>query len=141
MGINAVAPPSRTANKSRVIVARITFLLNTNRSPAMRIFQVLVSFWSLFSVVRRISRTRRKNANAQPAPSRYTNENPTYATKNPLRAGPTTDPIWKTLLFQVTAFANASRGTRVGKNELRAAQLNVRTAAPMKRSRSDASSK
>ena len=41
--------------------------------------------------------------------------------------GPTTDPIWKKLLFQVTAFEKASRDTRVGKNELRAAHANVRT--------------
>src|SRR5882724_13195753 len=97
----------------------------------MRLFQVLASLWSLFCVLRRMSRTSRKNKNAQSASSRYTNAKPTYATKNPLRAGPTTDPIWKTLLFHVTAFANESRGTRVGKNELRAAQLNVRADAPM----------
>ena len=42
--------------------------------------------------------------------------------------GPTTDPIWKMLLFQVTAFEKASRDTSVGKNELRAAQANVRAA-------------
>src|SRR5215475_12012508 len=113
----------------------MTFLLNTNRSPAIRLFHVLASLWSLFCALRRMSRTRRKNENEQRASRTYTNENPTYATKNPLRAGPTTDPIWKTLLFQVTAFANASRGTRVGKNELRAAQLNVRTDAPMNKSR------
>ena len=40
--------------------------------------------------------------------------------------GPTTDPIWKTLLFQVTALAKASRDTNVGKNELRAAHPKVR---------------
>src|SRR5215217_8117393 len=101
----------------------------------MRLFHVLPPVCSLFCVLRRISRTRRKKENEQSASSRYTNENPRYATRNPLKAGPTTDPIWKTLLFQVTAFANASRGTRVGKNELRAAQLNVRADGPMKRSR------
>ena len=55
----------------------------------------------------------------------YTNGNPMCATKKPLIAGPTTEPIWNTLLFQVTAFENASRGTKVGKKELRAAQLKV----------------
>jgi len=59
----------------------------------MRLFHVLASLWSLFCVLRRMSTTRRKNENEQSASSRYTNENPTYATKNPLKAGPTTDPI------------------------------------------------
>src|SRR3954467_6362977 len=101
----------------------------------MRLFHVLASLLSLFCVLRRMSRISRKNANAQRASSRYTNGNPTHARKNPLKAGPTTDPIWKMLLFQVTAFANASRGTNVGKNALRAAQLNVRADAPTKRSK------
>src|SRR4029077_9959715 len=106
-----------------------------NRSPAMRLFQVLASVRSGLCVLRRISRTRRKNAKAQSASSRYTNGKPTYATKKPPTAGPTTDPIWKTLLFHVTAFANASRGTKVGKNELRAVQLKVRADAPRNRRR------
>src|SRR5438034_10405178 len=124
--MSAVAPPSRTANKSSVIVARITFLTNTNRSPATRLFHVLASVRSRICLLRLIGKTRRKKANAHSASSRYTNGNPTYATSNPLRAGPTTDPIRNTLLFQVTALAKASRGTKVGKNELRAAQLNRR---------------
>ena len=48
---------------------------------------------------------------------------------NPPSAGPSTQLIWNMLLFQVTAFAKISRGTRVGKKELRAAQPNVRTDA------------
>src|SRR5262249_9179242 len=101
----------------------------------MRLFQVFVSVRSRTCLLRRIGTTRRKNANAHSVSSRYTNGKPIYATSNPLTAGPTTDPIWKTLLFHVTAFANASRGTRVGKKELRAVQLNVRADAPIKRSR------
>src|ERR1700757_1099142 len=101
----------------------------------MRLFHVFASVRSRTCLLRRIGKTKRKNANAHSASSRYTKGNPTYATNNPLRAGPATHPIWKTLLFQVTALANASRGTNVGKNELRAAQLNVRAHAPRNRSR------
>ncbi len=46
--------------------------------------------------------------------------------RKPTSAGPTTLLTWKRLLFQVTALAKISRGTRVGKNELRAAQPKVR---------------
>src|SRR5438094_8663085 len=101
----------------------------------MRLFHVFASVRSRTCLLRRIGKTKRKNANAHSASSRYTNGNPTYATNNPLMAGPTTHPIRKTLLFQVTALANASRGTSVAKNELHADQLNVRGIAQTKRSR------
>ena len=54
IGISAVAPPSNTANKSKVIVARITFLRNTKRTPAMRLFQVFASLRSRACLLRRI---------------------------------------------------------------------------------------
>src|SRR5439155_25082856 len=97
----------------------------------MRLFHVLASVRSRTCVVRRIGRTRRKNENAQSASSRYANGNPTYATSNPLPAGPTTDPIGKTLFVQVTALENASREPSVGENALRAVQGKVRATTPI----------
>src|SRR6184192_832413 len=70
IGISAVAPPSSTANRSSVMVARITFLRSTNRIPAIRLFQVLAPVWSRTCVLRWIGTTRRKKENAQRASSR-----------------------------------------------------------------------
>ncbi len=39
------------------------------------------------------------------------------------------------LLFQVTAFANVSRGTSLGKKDARAAQPNVRAVAEIRSTR------
>ena len=49
-----------------------------------------------------------------------------WATSKPPIPGPTTEPIWKKLLFHVTALEKAFRGTSVGKNDARAAQPNER---------------
>ena len=61
--------------------------------------------------------------------------NPIRTMSNPPAAGPSTQLIWKMLLFQVTALANVSRGTSVGKKELRAAQPKVRIEAESSRRR------
>ena len=51
-GIRIVAPPSSTANRSSVIVPRITFVRQTNRTPSVRLRNVAGSL-AAFSVGRR----------------------------------------------------------------------------------------
>ena len=60
-GNSATDPPNRTANKSSVMVARITFRPNTNSIPAAKLRQVLCSLLCRACGARGMGNANRKN--------------------------------------------------------------------------------
>src|SRR3954464_11573773 len=105
MGNSAVAPPSRTANRSRVIVARISRVEKTKRTPARKDRSVSGS------AERSTGRSRMPATRAAPQPQQnalilYAQvARPVQAMINPPSVGPVIDATCQPLLFQVTAFA------------------------------------
>src|SRR6516165_5483724 len=120
MGKSAVAPPSSTAKRSIVMVARISFVFQTKRIPARSEYQV--------AAVNRRSATRGLTepikapaARQQAAVPRYAPAaRPVAAMTSPPIAGPATDAICQPLLFQVTALLRISGGTIWGTRDQRA---------------------
>src|SRR5262245_29777418 len=126
IGNSAVAPPSSTANRSSVIVARISSVRKTKRTPASR--EASDGASDARSAGRgRIVATSPAQVRAQAAASRYASPaRPARAISSPPSAGPVTAAICQPLLFQVTALASSDSGTTSGTRDHRAGALSAR---------------
>ena len=130
-GIRIVAPPSSTANRSSEIVARMIGVRQTNRTPSVRLRNVAGSRGRSDAGVRTRSRvSRRMNDSAHATSITYAAVTP-HSSTTPAIAGPTTDAIWKMLLFQVTALLKIVAGTICGSMDDRAGQPVACATAPV----------
>ena len=125
-GNKAVAPPSRTANRSRVMAARMRSVLNTKRNPASSDFSVTSSDRCItgFGLIGTVMAAL---AAEKSAASMYTHIALPEVSQRPIppSAGPTTEAICQPLLVQVTALVSTSSGTMDGTSDQRAGELNA----------------